>query len=595
MSEILTPVQPQPASAISYDTGGDVRLRVFSSIPEDVEFRKQWDDLVLGAQCPEVFYTWEWAEAVLRAYGRSLRPMLFAGHRQHQLIGIAALNLDPDRYASFLTATTADYCDFVSTAADREIFLYLVMGELRRMRVRGLRLANLPADSASVPAVKAAAQVSGYSVFVRPAYVCAQVDLRSQADRHAAAESARRRLKKLAGKLEEPVLANACGEDDFRKEFPSFSMAHVARFLATGRISNLVRSDRRGFLQHLANLLSPKGWLALSTLKFGGRSIAWNYGFCFAGKWFYYQPTFNPEHRQLSPGSNLLSRIILQAAEDPAIHSVDLGLGEEHYKHRYAQGARQTLYVTGSCSKTEFARSVCRTQLAQWAKRSPRIERHARAWRSGIGRIKGQIASGEFAANARRSIAPLADRLAGRSGPHFIEVPVEIGNPDPDLKLLPVSLNLLAEAAMQYEDDAETLEYLRRCAARLDDERTRGFVLTTRDFVAVHFCWTVPASRLRMPGLPPDNSVLLIDPFTPVSQRGRRYEAQCASRIAANLRAQGKQLWACNAGLHIKWESILHGARASIWRRAKWLLKRFSLPKVAGEVSPGKTGMDSAA
>src|SRR5262249_44602312 len=125
-----------------------------------------------------------------------------------------------------------------------------------------------------------------------------------------------------------------------------FSATHVGRFLTTGRISNLCQPERRKFLQDLTFRLSSLGHLNLSQLTVGDRPIAWNYGFQFAGSWFWYQPTFDSNFERYSPGFCLLSRMISEAADNPAIQHIDLGLGAEGYKERFANAGRQTLHVT---------------------------------------------------------------------------------------------------------------------------------------------------------------------------------------------------------------------------------------------------------
>ena len=119
---------------------------------------------------------------------------------------------------------------------------------------------------------------------------------------------------------------------------PRFVEAHVARFRAGGRASNLASAERQNFLAGLAELLSGAGWLVLTRLLVGDEPVAWNYGFQFAGSWFYYQPTFDARWRQFSPGFCLLTKMVEQACDDPEIHLLDLGLGEEGYKDRFATG-----------------------------------------------------------------------------------------------------------------------------------------------------------------------------------------------------------------------------------------------------------------
>jgi CelD/BcsL family acetyltransferase involved in cellulose biosynthesis len=283
----------------------EMRVVLHREIPAGEEFRQEWNSLVQAMEQPEVFYTWEWAQAVSRVYGELLRPLLFAAYRGEKLTGIAALAAGASGEICFLTASTSDYCDFVSAPADREEFIELVMRELRAIGAADLRLANLPADSASAPVLQAAKQTSGYSVFARPAYFCAQVALSSSEDRAQLSKTASSKLKRMtkaAGELRAATVEHGNTWEEFDGEFAEFAVSHVARFLFAGEVSNLVRRERRTFLTELARLLSAQGWLALSTLKIDGQSMAWNYGFRFAGKWFYYQPTFDVEARRLSAG-----------------------------------------------------------------------------------------------------------------------------------------------------------------------------------------------------------------------------------------------------------------------------------------------------
>ena len=56
-----------------------MRIVVLRKIPEEPSLLRQWDDLVLQMERPEVFYTSEWALAVQSAYQASLKPLLLLG------------------------------------------------------------------------------------------------------------------------------------------------------------------------------------------------------------------------------------------------------------------------------------------------------------------------------------------------------------------------------------------------------------------------------------------------------------------------------------------------------------------------------------
>jgi len=362
----------------------DTRLVLYRTIPEDSEFRRQWNDLVMLMESPEVFYTWEWARAVSHAYGARVEPMTFAAYRGHELVGVAALKFDTDGYLSFLANTTADYCDFVSHPDDRQEFVRRLLSEIRRMNLPSLRLANVPANSASIAGIKSAVKDYSFSLFVRPAYMCAQITLDSESSRLSTGNSARRRLKRplaVGSKLGELTVRHAHRWDEFAPEFPAYVRAHVARFSEMNQYSTLVQPERQVFLAELGKLLSEKGWLAVSTLKLNGETIAWNYGFIFACKWLCYQATFLRGVKRLSPGTCLLSEIIAAAAANPGIRIVDLGLGDEDYKCRYAVSGCQTVEVTAHSSRVELQRIAFRYHAAQFVKKSPRLEKIVRVCR----------------------------------------------------------------------------------------------------------------------------------------------------------------------------------------------------------------------
>ena len=134
----------------------------------------------------------------------------------------------------------------------------------------------------------------------------------------------------------------------------------------------------RTFLPALAELLSEAGWLVLTRLLAGDQPVAWNYGFQFAGSWFYYQPTFDARWRQFSPGFCLLTKMVEQACDNPEIHLLDLGLGEEGYKERFASAYRQTLHATITDSRAVRLRETVRYHAAAAVKSSPRLEHWVR-------------------------------------------------------------------------------------------------------------------------------------------------------------------------------------------------------------------------
>jgi len=531
-----------------------MQIVLHKGIPDDARFREQWNALVHAMKCPQAFYTWEWAEAVSRAYFNSLQPIVFAAYGEGSLIGVVALNLDPDRkQASFLTASTADYCDFISAPADRTEFIQEVVTELRRMGIVELRVANLPAESASAEGIQAAARTSGYSVFVRPAYLCSQVPLDSDASRqqtrtHAKAKLGR--MSKAAAQLGEITVSHSNDCNEFESQFPEFATAHITRFLATERVSTLASHERRTFLTELARLFSQQGWLAFSTVKLGGRSVAWNYGFKFDGTWFWYQPTFDAEQGRLSPGAYLLCEILGQAADDPNIHTVDMGLGDEGYKRKHAKACRQTLDITAYASKRQKVLAVCRHHAAPLVKRSPRLEKDIRKFVSRGLSVRKKVLEVGTAGCLKFFWSRLVRSCSGAAEISFFEwTPVRGVRCESELTFQPLSLKLLATALMVYEADPGAQDYLRRSVRRLLQGSAKGFALVDAAGVPVQFCWVGDFAGFQVAELrraltePAPGSALLFDSWTPQSQRGRGHYEKCIGLVAAHLLESGTRPW----------------------------------------------------
>jgi CelD/BcsL family acetyltransferase involved in cellulose biosynthesis len=361
-----------------------LRLVVHREIPDDNLLACQWNALVRQMEYPEVFYTYEWALAVSRAYRDSITPLLILAYEEDSLVGVAALATDTVRQeAFFLASATADYCDFVSSPIVRSEFVDQIFGELPSLKIPALVAASLPAESATSRTLTAVVHEHGYKSFSRPAHKCAQASLGSSVERQTLRDLVSNRktfryfLKGL-GKHGPVGIEHLRSRDSLEAGLPEFVQAHIARFFAAGRRSNLVDSQRQAFLHELAALLSSAGWIVLSQLRVGKHPVAWNYGFRFSGTWFYYQPTFDTQWGRFSPGFCLLSKIVEAACDDPEIERVDLGLGAEGYKERFVTGTRQTLDFTVTASTARYLKVAARYHVAAAIKSSPRLEHGVR-------------------------------------------------------------------------------------------------------------------------------------------------------------------------------------------------------------------------
>jgi CelD/BcsL family acetyltransferase involved in cellulose biosynthesis len=559
-----------------------LRIVVREGIPEDPELRRAWNELARAMERPEVFYTYQWAIAVQRSYGDTLKPLLLLGYECESLVGLVTFARGKGATSvAFLTATTADYCDFISEPGRRREFVDAIFAELKERKIGHVVLANLPADSSSVAAISAAASSRGFYVHSRPAYLCAQVVPGSEEERAELkqAVAGKKRLRRNIRELEKlgPVsVRHETKWDEIEPILVAFNRAHIARFLATGRISNQVRSERRAFLYELARELSGPGWVTVSRLLVGEDSVAWNYGFRFAGSWFWYQPTVNSMYEDLSPGYCLLARIVQQACEGPEIDVIDLGLGAEDYKERFATASRQTLHVVLNGSIADHLREAGREKAAAIAKASPKVESGIRLVLVSAGKMRARLREAGFAGLVRWMCGRTWSSLFGYDEVLFFDWSASDENPKGSggLTLRRLDADILGAAAIRYEGDPATLDYLMRSAKRIRSEADGGFALVTDEGTPVHFCWVKDfegfemaelGRRLKAPGA---DMVMIFDCFTPVSARGHGFFADAITAMAHRLRSEGKAPWIFGAATN---QASLSGIKKSGFRQ------RFSL------------------
>lgn len=560
-----------------------MHLVLLNEIPEDANLRQEWNGLVSHVPQPQVFYTYEWALAVNRAYKKTLPALLFLGYEGDRLCGIVALASRPlSREASFLCATTADYCDFIAPLEHSQEFISLVLAELKTQGFTSITLANLPGDSNSAVEIRGAAKESGYHLFARTGYLCAQVALdRIEREQDKPVFGRARKIRRSLNSMsrEAPLrLDHERSWDAIEPVLQEFVEAHVARFLATGRISNLARNERRAFLYELAKLLSQCGWLTLTRLLRGETAVAWNYGFQFEHTWFWYQPTFRTEMEKYSPGLCLLAKIVEEAAAAPAMTTVDLGLGAEEYKEVFANQSRRTLYITLRASPAQHAREIVRYSAARSVKAYPRIENWVRTALAAWQRAGDRAHRDGMISILRWLGRRVRDFFWSRTEVFFFSRGNVLRTKPSAARLLHLDLKVLAAAAAQYADDQSTCTYLLRTARLARQNDTDGFALIDGAGKFLHFAWIAPFDGFYLSELnhrvhaPSTDCIMLFDCWTPPAFRGNGHYGAAVALIADSLLERGKRPWIFSAATNTA--SVRGLEKAGFQRRYSLITQR---------------------
>ncbi len=545
-----------------------MRVTVLKTIPDDPELRTAWNGLVSSMENPEVFFTHQWALAVSRSFRKDLEPVLFlvydsaqrdsaqrdsGAQDSAQLVGLAALavHADAPRAAIFLASSTADYCDIVSAPGNRRAVLLAVLQELRRLGLRDLVWASVPANSATITHLQEVARKSGFWVASRASSECRIIELGDEQQRQAlvqtvAAKSMEKRgLKKLRA-LGSVRVVHATEPQEVRVILPAIVSAQVSRFLVSGRASPLLDPERRDFLVELGDLMAQAQWLKISQLEVKERLIAWNYGFSFQGSWFWYLPSFLVEYSYASPGSCLLRLLVEEACGDTTLRWLDLGLGDESYKIRFANAVRQSRYVQLSRSLPKHVIKIGRQELVATLARSPNLESKIRGVRERYRSLSVRIREAGMAATAHYSLRRTTSAVVSASEVLIFQSSEKTIGAD---QLVPMNLEHLVQAALRNAGDPHTLAYLMRCAARISQPGVSGFVLQNEQGQSTHFLWISGYDGFHLSEIDhalepmsPD-AAMIFDCWTPHADRGQGSYASAIQCAASRLVSEGRTAW----------------------------------------------------
>lgn len=541
----------------------NVQVTILKSIEGENVLREEWGRLVFQMEVPQVFFTYEWALAAERAFAPLVKPRIVVVKAGDRTIGIAALASHGEKphKAFFLGASTGDYCDFVSAPGDRNHIVMTVLGALRCAGVTDVELANIPKTSSTINALKESSSC-GYHLASRVAYVCGRVAFgNSNDERHnlwgavSHKQLEKRKLARMA-KVAPVRLAHLRTTEQASQELDSLVNAQINRFLATGRCSPLLAPERRKFLQESATLMGQAGWLDISALKLGDRSIAWNFGFRFHSTLFWYLPTFDISAEEFSPGSCLLRLMIEEGCNDPQLSEIDLGLGDEGYKERFANAATTTLIAHLSASMATHLKKRSREAVVQGIRSFEPLEKSARHALALASKTKNVMRKRRPLGALTALSQKMSSTLASRQEAIFFEW--NDGRESKDNQhshLEPVTWSMLAHSARVHRDDHEMLGYLMRAAQRLRKYATgacSAWALVSATGEVMHFCWIADFNGFEVREIEQtlqsaSDAAMIFDCWTPERARGSGNYGMAIASLAAEMKKRGRTAWIFSA------------------------------------------------
>ena len=326
---------------------GVMRATVVSKLADVGVWPQAWNTLAAASPTNSVFQTHEWMCAWWTAYQHEYDPLFVVVQGAEGIVGFAPMvRRNGERVIRFLGEGRADYCDFLLTGEPRSIIALMFDALAQCISWDVIDLTNLPAESATVEALRDVCRQHGYRMLIADHYVCPTllVDGHEESARRIINKpSVRRRLNYFtrAGQLVTRDLTSAA---DVEPYLDAFFAQHIDRWKGSGSPSLFLDSKNQAFYRELTTRLSNTGWLLFSVAELDGEPIAFHYGFDYNGSVVWYKPTFNRSVAAHSPGI-VMVRHLISYALDRGRKELDFTIGDEAFKQRFTNSARKTVQI----------------------------------------------------------------------------------------------------------------------------------------------------------------------------------------------------------------------------------------------------------
>ena len=319
-----------------------VRTRVLEGFDDPTFGAEQWDELLRRGATDTIYLTWHWQRAWWDALGQG-DLLLIVAERDGRVVALAPF-YSRWHMVSFLgSEIEADCLDFVGDSTDPEVLDALLATACASVpRFKGFDLRQVPDQSGTGKRLQEAAtrlELSCCDEWGRgaPAPV---LDLVDHADVAATVANGQRVLKneRFFQRDGSFTVSHLRDGEAILPHLDQFFEQHIARRALTPHPSPFVDPAQRVFYERFTRLAADTGRLRFTRIDWQQRPIAFHFGYCHRGRYYWDRPSFAVDLARRSPGKILLRHLLLAAMAEGA-HTFDFGVGDETFKDEFSTHA----------------------------------------------------------------------------------------------------------------------------------------------------------------------------------------------------------------------------------------------------------------
>ena len=297
----------------------------------------RWRELAACGDTNTVFQQPHWQRTWWEVHGRGELVVISVADDDGHVVAVAPLFVDGDM-AFLVGSGGSDYLDFIGEAT-RPGVVEAIVGTVfdRFPGLLGLRLYHVPDASRTGARLQQAAAALGLVChdegdLAAPALA---LDVGGDAGRRAASRTSLRRHERACAGAGALTVEHLRGAKQIVPRLDAFFDQHRRRWRDTAFPSLFDDAAQRHFYRRLAEGADAEFGLRFTVIAVDGRPWACHYGFHFSDSYLWYKPSFEIEFARFSPGEVLLRQLLLAAVDERA-RIFDFGIGDEPFKHRFA-------------------------------------------------------------------------------------------------------------------------------------------------------------------------------------------------------------------------------------------------------------------
>jgi len=296
----------------------------------------EWEELIAQDPTANFFQSPAWSMAWYQSYCDQFSPLIVSVRHGDSLVGLVPLALDINTgHLVFAGAGMSDYRDVVAKPQHRKGVIVELLEFYRDGNYPNpLQLGYTQPESESVNIVVALSGFnSGIHTIVR-SHPCYRFYFGSDSSSKSltSKESVRRRINhyRREGKL---GLVRVESDEAWKAIRGEFYDQHSLRQMYVGRLVSFHDFRKRAFYDRLFQ--DSRSSVHFSKVHVGERMVAAHYGFLWRDLLYWGAPSFDIREEKYSPGQVMLA-LLIQSAEASGLRGVDLTIGTEEFKRRFA-------------------------------------------------------------------------------------------------------------------------------------------------------------------------------------------------------------------------------------------------------------------